>query len=42
MCHLGVWMNPKGKQMNFIALKFRKRSIFVIDSDLKDSTFTAV
>ena len=28
--------------MNFTALESRKRSIFVIDSYLKDSAFTAV
>ena len=43
VCHLGLWKGPKGLTDEFYGfIKSRKRSIFVIDSCLKDSAFTAV
>ena len=43
ICHLGLWKGPKGLTDEFYGfIKSRKRSIFVIDSYLKDSAFTAV
>ena len=38
----GSVKGPKGLTDDFMALKSRKRSSFVIDSYLKDSAFTAV
>ena len=40
-----IWSvkGPKGaKKMNFWLYKVEKRSVFLIDSHLKDSAFTAV
>ena len=43
ICHLGMWKGPKGlKDELYGFIKSRKHSIFVIDSYLKDSAFTAV
>ena len=43
ICHLGLWEGPKGLTDEFYGFKkSRKRCIFVIDSLLKDSAFTAV
>ena len=43
MCHLGPQKGPKGLTDEFYGFKkARKRSIFMIDSYLKDSAFTAV
>ena len=43
ICHLGLWKGPKGLTDEFYGfIKLRKRSIFVIDSYLKGSAFTAV
>ena len=40
---MGLWKGPKGITDEFYGfIKSRKRSVFVIDSYLKDSTFTAV
>ena len=41
-CHLGLWKAPKGVTDGFYGfIKLRKRSIFVIDSYLKDSALRA-
>ena len=43
ICRLGLLKGPKGLTDEFYGfIKSRKRSIFVIDSYLKDSAFTAV
>ena len=43
ICHLGLWKGLKGLTEKFYGfIKSRKRSIFVIDSYLNDSAFTAV
>ena len=41
-CHLGLWEAPKGVTDRFYGfIKLRKRSVFVIDSYLKDSALRA-
>ena len=43
ICHLGLWKGPKGITDEFYGfIKSRKRSVFVIDSYLRDSAFTVV
>ena len=43
ICYLGLWKGPKGPTDEFYGfIKSRKRSIFVNDSYLKDSAFTAL
>ena len=40
---MGLWKGPKGITDEFYGfIKSRKRSIFVIDSYLRDSAFTVV
>ena len=43
ICHLGLWKSPKGLTDKFYGfINSRKRYIFVTDTYLKDSVFTAV
>ena len=45
ICHLGLWKGTKRSKswiLLFLIIKSRKRSIFVIDSYLRDSAFIAV